>query len=94
MGAGSPMVVFLQQPLSQGGREGFFSLRESWGREVGGPCYVTVTSGSFSLCLLEVRNTVDLGAQAVTQPPVLGLPGGGLEWIWSSPGLQLQPGDH
>ena len=39
MGAASPMVVFSQQPLPRGGREGFFSLRESRGREVGGPCY-------------------------------------------------------
>ena len=34
----------------------------------GFPRLVTVTSGSFSLCLLEVRNTVDLGEASRTPP--------------------------
>lgn len=45
IGAGSPVVVFLQQPLPRGGGEGFFSLRESWRREVGGPWHQGVKLG-------------------------------------------------
>lgn len=34
-----PSGGVLTAAFASGGREGFFSLRESWGREVGGPCH-------------------------------------------------------
>ena len=39
----------------------FRGLSRVAARNRGFPRLVTVTSGSFSLCLLEVRNTMDLG---------------------------------